>query len=123
LHEVQYGQTLWSIAITYGTTIEQIRRLNNLGDSTTVYERQVLLVQKGATQPAPPTVGPTQTAATVFSTPSPSTPSPIVTLTEVAAGTARPLTYQSTVVVLVVIIGLSLGLAALGAGFRVKTPE
>jgi LysM repeat protein len=49
VHQVQYGQSLWSIAITYGTTIEQIQRLNNLGDSTVVYEQQVLLVQKGAT--------------------------------------------------------------------------
>lgn len=122
LHEVQYGQTLWSIAITYGTTIEQIRRLNNLGDSTTVYEWQVLLVQKGATQPPPPTVGPTQTAATVYSTSIPSTPSPIAARTEAAAGTATRPTYQSTVVVLVLIIGLSLGLAALAAGLKVKTP-
>jgi len=52
VHEVQYGQSLWSIAITYGTTIEQIQKLNNLGESNTVYEQQLLLVQKGATQPA-----------------------------------------------------------------------
>ena len=52
-HEVRYGQTLWSIAIAYHTTIKQIQGLNNLGESTTVYEGQVLLVQTGATQPAP----------------------------------------------------------------------
>jgi LysM repeat protein len=46
VHEVQYGESLWSIAITYGTTIEQIQKLNNLGESTTVYEQQLLLVQK-----------------------------------------------------------------------------
>jgi uncharacterized protein YkwD len=54
LHRVQYGQTLWSIAIAYGTTINSIRALNNLGDDPTVYEGQVLVVQRGATQPAPP---------------------------------------------------------------------
>jgi uncharacterized protein YkwD/LysM repeat protein len=53
LHKVQYGQTLWSIAIAYGTTIDKIRGLNNLGTDNTVYEGQVLLVQKGATQPPP----------------------------------------------------------------------
>lgn len=52
-HEVLYGQTLWSIAVAYGTTIRQIQSLNNLGESTTVYEGQTLLVRTDATQPAP----------------------------------------------------------------------
>jgi LysM repeat protein len=51
-HDVKYGQTLWSIAITYRTTIKQIQQLNNLSD-TTVHPNQRLLVLKGATQPAP----------------------------------------------------------------------
>ncbi len=51
VHEVQYGQTLWSIAIEYGTTIEQLKRLNNLPDDTVVSGWK-LLVKKGATQPA-----------------------------------------------------------------------
>jgi LysM repeat protein len=61
-HEVQYGQSLWSIAITYHTTIKQIQQLNNLYD-TTVVEGQKLLVVKGATQPAP-SVRSTDTAVT-----------------------------------------------------------
>jgi LysM repeat protein len=55
IHKVQYGQSLWSIAITYNTTIDQIRAWNNLGESTEIYEGQILLVQRGATQPPPPT--------------------------------------------------------------------
>ncbi len=51
-HDVKYGQTLWSIAITYRTTIKQIQQLNNLSD-TTVQPGQHLLILKGATQPAP----------------------------------------------------------------------
>jgi uncharacterized protein YkwD/LysM repeat protein len=54
-HKVQYGQTLWSIAIEYGTTIKNIQALNNLGENSTVYQGQELLVLKGATQPAPAT--------------------------------------------------------------------
>jgi LysM repeat protein len=61
-HEVQYGQSLWSIAITYQTTIKQIQQLNNLYD-TTVVEGQKLLVAKGATQPVP-SVRSTDTAVT-----------------------------------------------------------
>ena len=56
-HEVKYGQTLWSIAITYGTTIKQIQQLNNLSD-TTVRPKQRLLIIKGATQPAPASITP-----------------------------------------------------------------
>jgi LysM repeat protein/uncharacterized protein YkwD len=52
IHEVKYGQSLWSIAIQYGTTIEQIKQLNNL-TSDTVVPGWTLLVQKKATQPAP----------------------------------------------------------------------
>lgn len=52
-HTVQYGQTLWGIAIEYGTKIDRIRALNHLA-GTTVYPNQLLLVMQGATQPAPP---------------------------------------------------------------------
>jgi len=58
-HEVLYGQTLWSIAVAYGTTIKQIQGLNNLGESTTVYEGQTLLVRTDATQSAPVVTGTT----------------------------------------------------------------
>jgi uncharacterized protein YkwD len=51
-HKVQYGQTLWSIAIEYGTTIKAIQSLNNLGGDLVIYQGQDLLVMKGATQPA-----------------------------------------------------------------------
>lgn len=68
IHKVQYGQSLWSLAIAYHTTIDQISAWNNLGLDTTIYEGQVLLVQKGATQPAAETPVTMQTA-TVLSTP------------------------------------------------------
>lgn len=51
-HDVKYGQSLWSIAITYHTTIKQLQTLNRL-PTTMVYEGQKLLVMQGATQPAP----------------------------------------------------------------------
>jgi hypothetical protein len=79
IHQVQYGQSLWSIAIQYGTTINGIRTLNNLSD-TTVYEGQVLLILKGATQPPSATETPlkisplTSEAVTPTSSVSASTP-------------------------------------------------
>jgi len=73
-HEVRYGQTLWSIAIAYGTTVKQIQALNNLGESIVVYEGEVLLVQMGATQPA------ASSEATIASLPSTPTGYPTLTL-------------------------------------------
>jgi hypothetical protein len=45
IHEVRYGQTLWSIAIAYKTTIQQIRTLNDL-PSTDIYSDQKLLIRR-----------------------------------------------------------------------------
>lgn len=67
-HKVQYGQSLWSIAIAYGTTIKTIQALNNLGEDLTVYQGQELLVQTGATQAAtvPPESTPTLSITATF---------------------------------------------------------
>jgi spore germination protein YaaH len=117
VHEVQYGQSLWSIAITYGTTIEQIQKLNNLGDSNIVYEQQLLLVQKGATQPA---VIPTQTATIGFSISFSSTPSPTVTQTVTTTETADLPAGQGGSMVVTLIIGVSILIAGVGASLRMK---
>ena len=56
-HEVQYGQSLWAIAIEYGVKIDEIRALNNLGTTTEIYQGDRLLVRKDA-PPPPATVTP-----------------------------------------------------------------
>jgi uncharacterized protein YkwD len=61
-HDVQYGQSLWSIAIAYGTKIDEIKRLNNL-TSNEIYLGQKLLIKNAGT--ATPTV----TAAAQTETP------------------------------------------------------
>jgi len=66
-HEVKYGQTLWSIAVTYKTTIKQIQQLNHLSD-TMVQPGQKLLVLKSATQPAP-VIGTVALPPPAYSTP------------------------------------------------------
>jgi len=65
VHEVKYGQTLWSLADQYKVSVEQIKRLNGLAEDTIVPGWK-LLIQKAATQPAPvtatlPTVEVTET--------------------------------------------------------------
>jgi uncharacterized protein YkwD/LysM repeat protein len=64
IHEVKYGQTLWSIAIQYGTTMERIRRLNNLYTDT-LQVGQKLIVMNSATQPAPGEAAPATAPAAV----------------------------------------------------------
>jgi uncharacterized protein YkwD len=94
VHKVQYGQSLWSIAITYNTTIDQIRAWNNLGETTEIYNGQVLLVQMGATQPPPPTSTPratttsflvTATSSKISVSPTPSQPVVVSPISETAA--------------------------------------
>ena len=119
VHEVQYGQSLWSIAITYGTTIDQIQKLNNLGDSNIVYEQQLLLVQKGATQPA---FILTQTATAGFSIAFPSTPSPTVTQAGTNTETSTLPAGQGGSNVVILIISVSLLIAGVSASLRVKRP-
>lgn len=67
-HEVAYGQSLWSIAIAYGTKIDAIKQLNNLGDID-IRVGQKLLILKGPTpMPSTPTQAATSTSAPVTAT-------------------------------------------------------
>ncbi|GAB4538127.1 MAG: hypothetical protein Fur002_01080 [Anaerolineales bacterium] len=75
-HVVQYGQTLWAIAIAYDTKIKEIQALNNLGESIVVQQGQKLLVKRNATPPPPPS--PT---ATIFVTTTPA----LLTVTPLSA--------------------------------------
>lgn len=78
-HEVQYGQTLWAIAIAYGVKIDQIRTLNNLGEGTDIYQGDKLLILTGAPTPLPPTptpfLSPTASSTAIVLWTSPVSPS------------------------------------------------
>jgi LysM repeat protein len=45
VHQVQSGQSLWSIAIKYGVKIDTIRRLNKISSDGTIYIGQKLIIQ------------------------------------------------------------------------------
>lgn len=119
-HTVQYGQSLWSIAIAYGTTIRNIQALNNLGEDLVIYQGQRLLVATGATQSAPQATGTVESTETPLPTvtpPAPPTveqviPSPIVE--EEASEAANTSTGSSRGLVVVLIIA-----AFVGAGMAV----
>ncbi len=88
IHKVQYGQSLWSIAIDYGTTIKSIQALNNLGESELVYQGQELIVLTGATPPLLPTLSAESiSSSTPAFTALPATPQIVFPFTAVAVPT------------------------------------
>ena len=97
VHKTQYGQSLWSIAVAYNTTIDQIRAWNNLGQDTIIYEGQFLLVQISATQPPPATLTP-RPSSTMKNTATvrPATPSPTLTVLPSSLSPAENLSSLSS---------------------------
>ncbi len=57
VHEVQVGQSLWGIADIYGTTVQEIRALNNMSVEEAIFPGELLLIRTVATAiPATPTL-------------------------------------------------------------------
>lgn len=120
-HKVQYGQTLWSIAIEYGTTIKNIQALNDLGQDLVIYQGQELLVVKQATQPPPamPTiVSPTRPAPALTQPPTttptyamPAIEFPVTGTAEGSQDDASSSSSRMLVVILIVAAFLGGGMA------------
>ena len=49
-HEVQYGQTLWALAIAYEVQVDDIRDLNNLGVGISIFQGDRLQIRENSTQ-------------------------------------------------------------------------
>jgi LysM repeat protein len=58
---VQRGDTLYRIALRFGTTIAALRAANNLHNTNLIYVGQVLIIPIGSTPPTATPVGPTRT--------------------------------------------------------------
>lgn len=113
IHEVQSGQTLWQIAISYEVKIDDIKRLNNLFDNN-IYPGDKLLIKKNV--PPATTVAPLETAppeATATVVPSATLP-PTLTATATAMPPAPAVKNNSTLMIGVILI---LALAIVGGGF------
>lgn len=112
-HEVQKGDALWSIALAYGTTVEELKRINRLA-SDAIFEGQTLLIrapQPETETPLPPqataTFGIPTSTATRLSPPTPtSTPTPVP---------VPPVSQQSAALIVLLIVAASLFAAGIGA--------
>jgi len=119
VHEVQYGQTLWSLADLYHVPLEQIKRLNGLVDDNIVPGWK-LLIQKAATQPPPMTTSPI-VLGRLTDTPYPTsipyyTVTPTVTATVPSVSLGQQMKQNSTVVVALLIAFSVLSAGIIGFG-------
>lgn len=125
-HEVKYGQTLWTLAIQYGTTIAEIKKLNQLS-SDVITPGMKLLIKTGATQPAGtqfPPPSPVATRTFPWAVASPATPSPASpVVTEAVGSSASEFVQQNSMVIVAIVISFSVLLAGLGVMGKRKPPQ
>ena len=117
IHEVKYGQALWTLAIQYDTTIIEIKKLNHLS-SDVISPGQKLLVKTGATQPVGtpfPSPSPVPTRTFPWAVVSPeATPSPASLVATEAGESAGEFVRQNSMVIVAIVISFSVLLAGLG---------
>ncbi|MEW5941090.1 MAG: LysM domain-containing protein, partial [Chloroflexota bacterium] len=124
-HEVQYGQTLWSIAIQYGTTIAEIKRLNRLV-SDVISPGMRLLVAVGATRPPqdPRTPSPTPVPTRTFpwAVESPGAAAPASPVAADASGSGGEFLRENGFVVVSLIVSFAVLMAGMGVIGKRKAP-
>jgi LysM repeat protein/uncharacterized protein YkwD len=126
-HDVKYGQTLWTLAIQYNTTIATIKQLNHL-TSDVIAPGQKLLIKTGATQPPPdprtpsPTPIPTRTFPWVVA--SPTTPTPTAPPTPTSASVATgEFVQQNGMVIVAIVVSFSVLIAVFAVMGRKKPQQ
>lgn len=93
IHEVQYGQTVITIAEAYGVKDAEIIALNNLGSNPVIYVGDKLIIRAAFTPTISPepTLTPRPPTRTPTVTPTPRTPTVTPTITPTPKPTHRPL--------------------------------
>ena len=109
IHEVQSGQSLWQIAISYGVKINDIRSLNQLATAYVINPGDTLLIKTVDTPtPEPPTAAPTADISlpTVGPVAATSTVEPTLTATPTPAVTPADATKAGTAVGAIILVAL-----------------
>jgi uncharacterized protein YkwD/LysM repeat protein len=126
IHEVKYGQSLWTLAIQYQTTIVEIKRLNRLY-SDIILPGQKLLIKTGATQPVfdlgTPSLTPVKTRTFPWGDSSPASATPSATASAISqpvGPSAGEFVQENSLVIVVLVISFSILLAGLGVFGRKK---
>ena len=111
-HLVQANEALWSIALGYNTTVEELKRLNRLSTND-IFEGQKLLIRK----PELKTVTPTVMVTVTFGIPTSTATHPVVpTVTSTATPLpVPPISRQSGLTVVGIIVLAALVTAGVGA--------
>jgi uncharacterized protein YkwD len=121
-HEVQYGQSLWSIAIAYSTKIDEIKRLNNL-TSNDIYLGQKLLISITSTATSTVPVATHTETQQPTSTHAPILVSGTAIVTVTPTSTARPqANVKSGGLLTGIIIIIALLAAGIGTWLGMKKP-
>jgi uncharacterized protein YkwD len=110
IHEVQSGQSLWQIAISYGVKINDIRGLNQLATAYVINPGDTLLIKTVDTPtPAPPTAIPTSPVAppTVAATDATNTVVPTESATPTPAAAHADATKAGTAVGAIILVALA----------------
>jgi uncharacterized protein YkwD len=109
IHEVNPGQTLWQIAISYEVKIDDIKRLNNLSDNFIYPGNKLLIKMEVILSTASPTETPTQGAiSTGLPTSTAAVHSATITFTpKVASSRAMP-NNKTVMKVMIWIIAIAL---------------
>jgi len=109
IHEVQFGQTLWQLAITYNVKIDEIKSLNNLFDNN-IYPGNKLLIKRGVLQP---TAVHTQTPPTILTAASTNASASTVTAVRPVSTSTQVITASSSSNNNGTVMGVMIGIIAL----------
>jgi hypothetical protein len=111
-HTIQRNEALWSIALAYGLTVDELKSLNGLVTDQ-IFEGQVLLVQSAATETPTPTASPAGTATLGIPTSTATLPvTPTITSTSTPLP-VPPASLESGGMA----VGIIIAVALLAAGF------
>jgi LysM repeat protein len=125
VHTVQDGQTLWSIAVTYGITINDLRRMNAMQvGADQIIPGQKLIVKEAPTETLTAAVTATFTPGPATETPIPPTAAPtqIQTQAPIIPATAEPPSQSLPLLpILAVVLIFMGGIGMLYAGRQLRS--